>query len=189
MHMQTWGTGWDRPITGEEFSRLPEDEPCELVEGRVVAVTRPGREHGLIEGLVAFQLQLAIRQFGIRGQVLVGDVGVYTGRSPDTVRGPDVAFISDERLSKQTRPDGFLDVPPELVVEIKSSCDHERELRVKAGEYLRAGVVVVMVVDPRTRTCHLHRQSGSAIVVPQEGVFETPDVLPGVRIPARLFFE
>ncbi|QLQ07417.1 MAG: hypothetical protein HZY76_16305 [Anaerolineae bacterium] len=45
------------------------------------------------------------------GKVLVGEVGIYTGRNPDTVRGADVIFISHARLA-QVKSASFLDVAP-----------------------------------------------------------------------------
>ena len=52
------------------------------------------------------------------GVVMAGEVGVFTKRNPDTVRAPDVLFLSHERDALRRRPQGFLDVAPELTVEI-----------------------------------------------------------------------
>ena len=61
----------------------------------------------------------------------------------------DVAFISRER--QPTRPKAFLEVAPELVVEIVSPSDRWSDLRQKIREYFIAGVYRVWIVDPEAR--------------------------------------
>ena len=61
------------------------------------------------------------------GHVLVGEVGIYTNRNPDTVRGADVAYISKDRLA-QTQSQSYLDVAPELIVEVLSPGDSWSEV-------------------------------------------------------------
>ena len=46
------------------------------------------------------------------------DGGVLIERNPDTVREPDVYFVSAHRLPLDDDSDGYLEVMPELVVEI-----------------------------------------------------------------------
>lgn len=77
--------------------------------------------------------------FEMLGEVMVGEVGIDTGRDPDTVRAADVLFISHERLKKAS-PEGFLDVVPELVVEIMSPTNKWEEVRRRVEEYLGIGV-------------------------------------------------
>ena len=70
---------------------------------------------------------------------LTGEVGFYTRRDPDTVRGADVVFISTERYGRRTRTPTFLDVAPELVVEVLSVQDTVMDLTDKLREYFAAG--------------------------------------------------
>ena len=88
---------------------------------------------------------------------LTGEVGIQTRRHPDRVRGADVAFLSADRAARQSNPAGFLDVAPEFVVEVMSPDDTSAALEATAAEYLAAGVVIVLVLDPRTRTAHAYR--------------------------------
>ena len=103
-----------------------------------------GGEHALIEICLGAELRAFVRQ---RGWVLGGEVGIYTRRDPDTVRGADVAFISRERMPNGL-PRGFLEVAPELVVEIASPSDRWEEMRQKVEEYFGIGVEQVWVVEP-----------------------------------------
>ncbi len=64
------------------------------------------------------------------GWVMGGEVGIYIRRNPDRVRGADIAFISKERLPNSP-PKGFLEIAPELVVEIMSPGDRWQGMRQK----------------------------------------------------------
>lgn len=179
----------DGLITGEEYMRMVDIGPCELVDGRIVPMSQPRGEHGRVEGLVYLTLALAVRAAGIDGRLFVGETGVYTRRRPDTVRGMDVAFMSSARAGRLANPDGYFDVAPELIVEIKSPDDSWRTLEAKATEYHAAGAIVVLLVDPATRTVRVCRSSASGERLTVGDTFEAPDVLPGVGVPIRSFFE
>ena len=105
------------------------------------------------------------------------------------MRGADVAFLSAERAARQSNPAGFLDVAPELVVEVMSPDDTSAALEAKAAEYPMTGVVIVLVLDPRTRTAHAYRAGSAPEILPVTGRFEAPDILPGVSLPIASFFE
>ena len=112
------------------------------------------------------------------GEVQVGEVGLYTHRDPDTVRGADVLFISHEHLAQAT-PDDFLDVAPELVVEILSPTDRRGEVEKKLREYFDIGVIVVLVVDPDKRTISVYRSLSEVWELAVGDVLTVADILPG----------
>ena len=143
-----------RLITGEELARMPDVGPCELIEGRVVPVSPGGFDHSVATTNVFQLLDVFVRSRRL-GLVLTGEVGLYTRRAPDTVRGADVVFISAERLERRTRALTFLDAAPELVVEVLSREHTVRDLADKLREYFAADVKIVWVVDPRARRCSL----------------------------------
>lgn len=140
----------ERLITGDELFEMGDIGPCELVDGRIVPMTPTGDEHGTIE----FRLGARLVQFvDLRGtaRVVGGEVGIYTRRNPDRVRGADIAVISKGRLPGEPRK-GFLDVAPELVVEIMSPDDRWQDVRQKIGEYFTIGVDRVWIVEPENRS-------------------------------------
>ena len=53
---------------------------------------------------------------------MVGEVGIYTRRQPDQVRGADVIYILKDRYA-QRQSQSFLDVAPEIAVEVLSPDD------------------------------------------------------------------
>ena len=87
---------------------------------------------------------------------MVGEVGIYTARDPDSVRAADALFISHDRYDR-VRSSSFLDVPPELVVEIMSSENTWEDMRRKLKEYLDVGVDTVWVVEPSNRAVQVYR--------------------------------
>lgn len=134
-------------ITGEALFQMGTIGPCELIDGRIVPMVPPGGVHGELEARVTFALTSFVRQHRC-GRVLAGEVGIYTQRNPDRVRGADVAFISNERLTGKL-PVGYLHMAPDLVVEIVSPFDRWTDIQEKVGEYVALGVQRVWVVDPR----------------------------------------
>jgi Uma2 family endonuclease len=116
----------DRPITGEELLALGDIGPCELIDGRIVPMSPTGGEHGSLEAILGGELTMFVRQRRL-GWVMVGEVGIYTRRQPDRVRGADVAFVSRQRLPKRPGKK-FLEVAPELVVEILSPDDRWQDV-------------------------------------------------------------
>jgi Uma2 family endonuclease len=179
----------NRPITGEELAELPNVGPCELVEGRIVPMSPTGGEHGRVEGNIFEVVRAFAREHGL-GKVLVGEVGIFTRRNPDTVRGADVAFISNEGYGRLGSRTGFLDVAPELVVEVLSPHDSAAGLTQKLREYFQAGVRLVWVADPEAKAILAYRSVTDVREFRESDVLPGDDVLPGFTVGvARLFEE
>lgn len=139
----------ERLITAEEFARWPDEGRCELVHGKIVHLTASRPLHGLIEVRLGSRLFTYADSTG-RGVVLGGEVGLWVRRNPDTVRGADLVFISGGRYARRS-PKGFLDVAPELVIEILSPDDRRGEVMEKLEDYFAMGVDLVWIVDPEHR--------------------------------------
>ena len=78
-------------------------------------------------------------------------------REPDTVRAPDAAYISRERLPVGTVTEHYGNTVPELVVEVVSPSDRRPDIDGKARMWISFGVLLVWVVFPQTRTVEVHR--------------------------------
>jgi Uma2 family endonuclease len=142
--------------------------------------------YGAIEARLAQQLGVFADERGL-GVVMSGEVGIYTHRNPDTIRGADVLFISGERLARATL-NSFLDVAPELVVEVLSPNDRWGMVKKKLREYFEIGVVVVLVVDPHERTVSVYRSLTQIAELGVGDALELPDVLPGFQLPLDKLF-
>jgi Uma2 family endonuclease len=176
-------------IAAEQFGQRPDPGyPEELVRGRVVAKSVPDRRHGYVCGK-------AVRIFGNFvdareiGRVLCNDSGVITERDPDTVRGADVAYYSYSRLAKGTLPTGDGPEVPKLVVEVRSATDRWREILDKVSEYLNAGVLVVVVLDPGPQVEQVFSADDPPRTLTTEEELVLPGVLDDFRVRVGRFFD
>jgi Uma2 family endonuclease len=149
----------DAVLTGEvlERLRLPDIARYELVDGRIEVLTPTNKYHAEATGRIAALLKE--RMPGWR--ILAGDPGVYVRRQPDTVRGPDVVAISEERYRQSDRERAFLTVVPELVVEIISPSNEEEDIGREIAEYLAAGAAFVWVVNVDERKIAAYDRAGA----------------------------
>ncbi len=177
----------DALISGSELLEMGDLGPCELVEGRVVPMSPAKVQHGRFESRFDFILRKYVQENNL-GEVMVGEVGIYVQRHPDTVRAADILFISHERLAQAT-PHSFLDVPPELVVEILSPSDLWIEVRRKLRDYFTAGVTVVLVVEPDERLIAVYRSLTEVTELTETAVLTLEDILPGFSCPLAELFQ
>jgi Uma2 family endonuclease len=166
----------EKLLTAEELFEMGDIGPCELVEGKIVAMTPPGEEHGTIEANITFALKLYLKSNPI-GKVVTGEGGVITRRDPDTVRGVDVMFIAADRPARDTTK--FLPFAPDLAVEIISPSDRWSEIEAKIEEYLSAGTRLAWVVDPRSKTVRVYRPDADIRRLTTADTLNGEDVLPG----------
>ena len=117
------------------------------------------------------------------------DSGVVTERDPDIVRGADVAYYSYARLPKGPLKEGYGPEIPELVIEVRSTHDRWRDIRVKVSEYLDVGVLVVVVLDPSAQTAHVFGVDDAPRTVTAEQELTLPGVLDGFAVSVAKFFE
>ena len=174
-------------VTGDELARVPNRGRCELVVGKVVHMSPTGFVHGEIEARFGAALYAFVDPRGL-GRILTGEVGIFTRRNPDTVRGADVLYISNERFAQKSPGRAFLDVAPELVIEVLSPDDRPGEIRTKLGEYFEAGVKVVWLARPDERDVLAHRTVAEFRRVTRDEVLTAEDVLPGLALPLREVF-
>jgi len=176
-------------LSASEFLRLHGGEcGVDLVKGRIAREPMPTPEHGRICFRAALLLNAFIEPRDL-GRIMTNDSFVFTRRTPDSVRGADVCFISHARLPKdQPLPNGPLETPPELVVEVRSASDRLRNILDKIDDYLEAGVDVVILLEPAAAFATLFRK-GSEQQLAAEDELTLPDILPGFSDPVRRFFE
>ena len=176
-------------VSCAEFERLAGSlGPAELVDGEIVEMS-PG---GFTHSTVTSNIHYILREFATRkrlGRVLTNELGIHVQQSPPRSRGADVAFISYETLPAGEAPTGFLTFPPDLIVEVLGDDDTLAKLREKVGDYLRFGVRLVWIADPRTRSVTCFAPGEPEKVVQGGESIDGSDVLPGFEIPVARFFE
>ncbi len=174
-------------VSGAELLAMGDIGRCELIEGKIVQLDFNSGEHGSIVGNISGVLGGFVEARDL-GQVLVGGVGIYTRCNPDTVRGADVLFISKERAAKLSSS-AYLDVAPDLVVEVMSPDDRWSEMTRKLREYFAIGVRLVWVADPDSRMVYAYRSPTSVSEFSASDALTGDDVLPGFSAPVASLFE
>ena len=175
-------------LTADDLLRLySQGVRGELIRGVLCETMPTGQEHGEI----VVHLSAAILQFvksrGL-GRVVASDSGVWLGRDPDTVREPDVAYFSTERMPPGVRVTGYSETAPDLVVEIASPSDSRSQIHDKARMWLSHGVRLVWVVHPDTRTVDVHLADRDAGTLGEDDALDGMDVLPGFTCPVKAVF-
>lgn len=121
------------------------------------------------------------------GRVYPQETGIQVWQdAPARVRKPDAMFISAARL--QPRGDGWVTVAPDLAVEIVSPNDLAQSVERKVGEYRAAGIPLVWVIYPDTRTAYVYARGRPVETIDETGTLDGRDILPGFSLPlAELF--
>jgi Uma2 family endonuclease len=176
------------PLSEDDLAGLPDDGfRHELQAGLLIAEPRPFLLHAQVQARMIALLDAFARARGL-GQVL-GDGGFLLARDPDTVRGPDVSFVTRERWGAVTDLRRFFRGAPDLAVEVLSPSNRAGETHAKVADYLAAGARLVWIVDPERRTVTVHRTLLAPRRLRAEDVLDGEDVLPGLTIPVASIFE
>ena len=144
-------------------------------------------EHGVIVVKLVTMLGNFVRPRRL-GSLTASDSGVWLERDPDTVREPDIAFISAETSPLDQRVTGYSEVAPDLVVEVGSPVNSRGELNDKALMWLSFVVRLVRVVHPDSRTVVAHRANHPVVTLSGTQTLDGQDVLPGFTCPIRDIF-
>lgn len=166
-------------MTADELLRIPHKH-AELVRGVLVVREPPGLRHGRIAVELGGALAAHVRANGL-GRVYV-ESGFKLASNPDTVRGPDVSFISTARLP-EPEPAGFPELAPDLMIEILSPDERPGEVLGKVADCLSAGTRLVWVIDPERRVARIYRADGTEEGVTAGHALNGEDVVPGFACP------
>lgn len=177
----------EKLITGEELARLTGVERSELINGRIVFMSPTADAQAGYEG----NFYAALRSFVLAhhlGKVRVGEVGIYIRRNPDTIRAADVLYISHERYANK-RSASYLDVAPDLVVEVLSPGDSWSDVMQKLRDYFSIGVRLIWVADPGASTVYAYRSLTDVHEFAEQAELPGDDVLPGFSVKVAELFE
>ena len=176
-------------LTADDLLRLSsEGVRGELIRGVLHETLPAGLRHGEIVTTLVILLGMFIRPLRL-GRLAASDSGIRLERNPDTVREPDIAFISAEKLPLDVDVPGFSEVFPDLVVEIFSPSDSLAAVNDKALMWLRFGVQTVWVVFPESRTVEVHSASASPVLLGEGDQLDGGAVLPGFTCQVSEIFE
>lgn len=166
-------------MTAEEFLLAPDPDDgsrLELVEGEVYVMAPPGGMHGVSCNKVGRHIGNFVAE-NLLGVVTSNDTGFITRRDPDSVRGPDIAYWSKQRLP--VVPVGYIEVAPDLAVEVMSPSNTSKQIRAKVIEYFEKGVRMVWVIAPEDRTLTIYRTADEGRVFHENAVVSGDEILAG----------
>lgn len=167
-------------MTAEELERYPDrDKQVELVRGRLVVREPPSTLHGIIAANLLGFLGDYVRRERL-GVVCAQDTGFKIATKPDTVRAPDVGFISRKRLG-EVPSRGYAALAPDLVAEVLSPEDRPAEVLTKVADWLAGGTRLVWVIDPMAAEARIHRGDGTLSLISSDGMLDGETVVPGFR--------
>ncbi len=174
-------------VSADRFYELvaqPEyqDRILELVEGEIVEMSKPGRKHGIITMRLAMKISNFVDASDL-GEVPAAETGFLLERNPygrDTVRGLDIAFVSQSRVPKQL-DDTWYEIAPDLAVEVISPNNKTSDTQLKVMQLFNAGTRLVWLVYPESRVVVAHTVAGS-VTLREDDTLSGGDVLPGFEM-------
>ena len=166
--------------TPEDLLVMPDAISYELVNGELVE-RQSGWNASVIGVNVVVLLMNHCNAHGLGWVVGAGASYQCHPDAPNTVRKPDVSFIRLERMAAGEEPEGHCRIAPDLAVEVISPNELYDAIENKIVEYLIAGVRLVWVVNPSTRTVRVHRADGTGTRLRQTDELSGEDVVPGFR--------
>jgi Uma2 family endonuclease len=173
-------------FTQDEFEAWLQELPSwdenhyELINGSVVMTPPAGWPHGNTEARIVRGLGNCAARHQL-GEVFGSSTG-YRLPSGDTLE-PDVSFISYARLQAGPAPQRgkFLEIVPNLIVEILSTTTAARDRTEKKTIYERNGVEEYWLVDTDKRAITVFRLSSGQYGPPL--TFSAGDLLTSVGLP------
>ncbi len=177
------------PITADQLLEMyARGMRGELIRGVFCPAMPANEEHAQIVMKLGWLLGNVVNP-GKLGRILGSDGGVLVESDPPTVREPDLAFISSARRPPGTVIRDYTEIAPDLVAEVVSPSESVRGINDKARMWLDAGVQLVWVIWPDSRTIEVHRPNQPAATLYETDTLTAEDVLPQLSIPIAEIFE
>ena len=163
-----------------------EGKLCELVDRTLVE-----KAIGYAESVLALVFAHLIRNY-----LVTNPLGIVAGADGtirilgDTVRIPDVSFVSWERLpGRQLPTEPIPALVPDLVIEVLSPTNTKQEMSRKRREYFHAGVRLVWMVDPRDTSIAVYTSPTDFQVLRDGDQITGGIVLPGFTADITAIFD
>jgi Uma2 family endonuclease len=174
--------------TEADYLLLPGKHLVELSDGKVEVLSMPSERH---QRMVIFLLTL-LRAFvsaNKLGQVLVAPFRISL--RPGKMREPDIMFMFTQHFHR--RHEQFWE-GADLVMEIVSPDDPERDTVIKRAEYAQAGIPEYWLVNPLDETISVFGLAQGERVYREHGVYKPGQVavsqlLEGFNVDVTTVFE
>src|SRR5918999_3005620 len=143
-------------LTFEAYLALPETKQrYEIVDGVLIMPPAPTPAHQWFSKRIFLRLDNFVEERRL-GVVLFAPVDLLIQREPLRTRQPDILYLSAERTGIRGLAElqglQFLEVPPDLVVEVLSPSNTRRDIEGKLEDYQRIGVKECWLFSPEAET-------------------------------------
>lgn len=163
----------------EEYLSLPTNHLVEFSDGYLEVLPMPTQIHQFIV-LFLYRALLAYVESIALGVVLVAPIPVRVHGTK--YREPDIVLMLAEHADR--RHEQFWE-KPDLVMEVVSPDDPDRDWETKRREYAQAGIPEYWIVDPEQEHISVLRLAGDAYIIHGEfgrGTKAQSALLPGFEI-------
>jgi Uma2 family endonuclease len=184
----------DPPIISmDDFVEWYQREPFEYDNGEYIRIMSPQITRSGRSGFHIARLFADFVEENNLGEVFSEVPFVLVWESEQWVKGsrtPDVMFYNAERMQAILADPEWEDKPmigaPDFVIEIISPTDQYAKIMSKIAGYLRDGVRLVWLVDPKERTVTVCTPNNHYILIHDlDATLETTDIIPGFKITVR----
>ncbi len=176
-----------RPLTYEDLRSMPDDGwRREVIGGELKVNPTPPRNHQEVVANLSWILQRSLRASDW-GQVFFHPVDLCLGHH-DIVQ-PDLIVIQTARFGIYDT-EGFVDEPPDIVLEVLSPKTRGIDLIQKIALYARSGVPEYWVADPFRKMLAVYVLTGEEYIPvnPASDGTIASRIVPGLRVdPAEVF--
>lgn len=177
----------------EDFIRQYEAAPFELVDGERIPLMPPVAEHG--EVIRILQEALILYKQSHQNYVIYAEMPVVMEDTPNWVKGsrvPDLMIFDKTRFDEyKARTPDWKSKPfvlvPDLCVEVVSANDMYADVDAKVAGYLRDGVRLVWVFNPREKAVITHTPQRITRLTEADSL-DGGDILPGFSLPLHTLF-
>jgi Uma2 family endonuclease len=177
-----------QPMTADDLLRMPNDGfRYELVKGELRKMAPAGHEHGRVAVRFTWRLAQHVETKNL-GAVYAAETGFLIATNPDTVRAPDVAFVSRKRLDEVGKVGGYWPGAPDLAVEVVLPGDTYNEVEEKAIEWLEAGALIVLALNPRKSTVTVYRSLSDITILNEDATLDLNDIIHGFQVVVKDIF-
>lgn len=171
----------------EDLLRLPDGDHYELIDG-----VPKEKSMGAESDRIALRLGGRLDQFCLQtqsGLAFGSQTGFqcFPGR-PNMMRMPDASFVAAGKIPGDQSPKGYIKVAPDIAVEVVSPNETYEEVEAKVADYRSAGVKLIWIVSPESRTVVIRRLDGTCAEVGATGQLSGEDVLSGFVCPVAELF-
>lgn len=177
-------------LTADDLWSMPKDDRkrFELVRGELVERPMSNFESSDVAAGIVSALRVFAHPRGL-GRVVGADGAYILTSDRRSVRVPDASFVAADRLPPPEERRHFLQLAPDLAVEVVSPSDTASGIEAKVRDYLDAGVRLIWVVHPPQRSVTVYTPDRHARLLDEHDTLDGGDVLPGFELKVADLFD